>query len=130
MQTFRATILSLFMMLPASLAFSEPWELTCKMTDYKQSGYDTGKSLKVAKSWIPEETVHIIEFPGTQLTTWGNVFGTAEFGDTIKLVYKFENNLSVVTYTYFPKSNVVIGRADFSGFIGIKGVRGKCRLVR
>ena len=129
MLCYRATILSLFMMLSASLAFGEPWELTCKMTDYKQSGYGTGKYLKVAKSWIPEETVHIIDFPGTQLTTWGNVFGSAEFGESIKLKYELDST-STVTYTYFPKTNVVIGRADFSGFIGIKGIRGKCRLVR
>ncbi|MDE0714599.1 MAG: hypothetical protein OXI10_07015, partial [Gammaproteobacteria bacterium] len=77
--------LCLVFILPFSKAFGESWELTCRMTDYSQSGYTSAKSRKVAKSWIPEESVHVIEFPGTRLITWGNVFGTAEYGDTLKL---------------------------------------------
>ena len=99
------------------------------MTNYRQSGYGTGQSLKVAKSYIPEESVHLIDFPGTQLVTWGNVYGTAEFGDKIRLEYKIDAT-STVIYTYFPSTDLVYGRAEFSGFLPIDSVRGTCKLIR
>ena len=110
--------------LPFSKAFGELRELTCNMTEYSQSGYNSDKSRKVELSWIPEETVHFVDFPGIRLITWGYVFGTAEYGDTLKQNYSFENTLNTVTYTCFPNTDVVIGRADFNGFNTIKAVKG------
>ena len=103
--------------------------LSCEMTNYGQSLYNQSNALQVAKSWIPEKSVHSIEFPATQLVTWGDVFGEAERvgSNKIKLTYRLGGG-KVVSYTYFSSTNIVYGRAIFPGYLGIDSVRGTCEL--
>jgi len=121
------SILTLCIVFGAQQALSQHLRLDCEVRQYGE--YSAGEARKVAESWIPSTSTHIINNRKSYHVEY-NAYGSARHGSN-RIYFNYpslsEEDLGRnIKYTYLTKKNLFIGVVHFGPNLYSLHTRGKC----